>query len=181
LSVADALNVFNRSFAVIRSLVLAACPLALCGCVSMSRSEAVAPISTDWSKTGRVDEIALTRAELKVTPGFDDVFKSHVKAKLDACAIGTRPLRLEARIDRFDKANPVMTTVVAGANVLRGQARLVDIATGQVVADYKVGKTIVGGRFAIVVMGEAEEQLSDAFGEELCKQAFTASETAASK
>ena len=137
-----------------------------------SRSEAVSPLSADWATNGRIEEIALSKGDLKVTPEFDGIFKSRVKAKLDACARGARPLRLEAKIDRLDKANPVLTTVVAGANVLRGEARLVDIATGQTVADYKVGKTVVGGRFAIVVMGQAEEQLSDAFGDELCKQAF---------
>ena len=95
-----------------------------------------------------------------------------MKAKLDACARGTRPLVLEASIERFDKADPVITTVIAGANVLRGSARLVDAATGQVAADYKVGKTIVGGRFAIVVMGQAEE---------LCKQAFSPPRAQAAK
>lgn len=152
-------------------LVLAAAGLS--GCVSMSRSEAVAPLPADIASNSRVSEIRLTRsADLKVTPEFDDIFKSRVQAKLDACAKGARPLRLEAELERVDKANPVVTAVVAGSNVLRGSARLVDVATGQVVADYKVGKTIVGGRFAVVVMGEAEEQLSDAFGDELCKQAF---------
>ncbi|MES2894851.1 MAG: hypothetical protein V4759_02380 [Pseudomonadota bacterium] len=155
-------------------LALAGVAVCLSGCMSMSRSETVSALSTDWTANGRVDEITLTKGDLKVTPQFDDIFKAKVKAKLDACAKGTRPLRLEAMIDRLDKANPVMTTVVAGANVLRGEARLVDIATGKVVADYKVGQTIVGGRFAIVVMGEAEEQLSEAFGDELCKQAFPA-------
>ena len=149
--------------------------LALGGCVSMSRSSPVTSLSADWAREGRVDQVVVTRGpDLKLTPEFDEIFKSHVKAKLDACAKGSRPLRLEAKIDRLDKANPVMTTVVAGANVLRGEARLVDVATGQVVADYKVGKTIVGGRFAIIVMGQAEEQLSDAFGDEMCKQAFPA-------
>lgn len=156
----------------IRIAAVAVAAFSLAGCVSMSRSEAVSPLSSDWASSGRVTEITLTKAELKVTPEFDGIFQSRVKAKLDACAKGTRPLRLEAKIDRLDKANPVITTVVAGANVLRGEARLVDVSTGKVVADYKVGKTVVGGRFAIVVMGEAEEQLSDAFGDELCKQAF---------
>ena len=155
-------------------LIVAVAAVGLSGCMSMSRSSTVSPLSADWTKGGRVESIDLTRsADLKVTPAFDELFKSHVKAKLDACATGQRPLRLVAKLDRFEKANPVMTTVVAGANVLRGEAQLVDVATGQVVADYKVGKTIVGGRFAIVVMGQAEEQMSDAFGEELCKQAFT--------
>lgn len=146
--------------------------LSLAGCVSMSRSEPVSAMSADWATTGRVDEVTLTRGELKVTPEFDGIFKSRVKAKLDACAKGTRPLRLEAKIDRLDKANPVLTTVVAGANVLRGEAQLIDIATGKPVGDYKVGQTVVGGRFAIITMGQAEEQMSDAFGDELCKQAF---------
>ncbi|MFC3079396.1 hypothetical protein ACFODL_14960 [Phenylobacterium terrae] len=155
-------------------LALALAAVALSGCVSMSRSEAVAPLSADLAQGSRVSEIRLTRSDaLTVTPGFDDIFKSRVQARLDACATGARPLRLEAELERLDKANPVVTAVVAGSNVLRGSARLVDVATGKVVADYKVGKTIVGGRFAVVVMGEAEEQLSDAFGEELCKQAFT--------
>jgi hypothetical protein len=147
--------------------------LSLSACVSMSRSEAVAPLPPDIAANSRVAEIRLTRSQdLKVTDQFDDIFKSRVQAKLDACAKGARPLRLEAELDRLDKANPVVTAVVAGSNVLRGSARLVDVETGRVVADYKVGKTIVGGRFAVVVMGEAEEQLSDAFGDELCKQAF---------
>ncbi|HEY9219490.1 MAG TPA: hypothetical protein VIO94_15695 [Phenylobacterium sp.] len=151
---------------------LAALPLS--ACVSMSRSEAVAPLAADMARSSRVTEIRVNRSsELKVTPQFDEIFTAHVKAKLDACATGSRALRLEADLERFDKANPVVTAVVAGSNVLRSTARLVDIATGQVVAEYKVGKTVVGGRFAVVVMGEAEEQLSDAFGDELCAQAFT--------
>lgn len=147
--------------------------LVLGGCVSMSRSSTVSSLSADWTREGRVDEIVVARGPgLKLTPQFDGIFQNHVKAKLDSCAKGSRPLRLEAKIDRLDKANPVITTVVAGANILRGEAKLVDIATGRTVADYKVGKTIVGGRFAIIVMGQAEEQLSDAFGDEMCKQAF---------
>lgn len=154
--------------------------LALGGCVSMSRSSPVTSLSADWAREGRIDQVTVTRgADLKVTPEFEGIFKTRVKAKLDACAKGARPLRLEAKVDRLDKANPVVTTVVAGANVLRGEARLVDVGTGRVVADYKVGSTIVGGRFAIIVMGQAEEQLSDAFGDEMCKQAFPAVAVAA--
>lgn len=156
----------------IQHAAIAVAAVSLSGCVSMSRSEPVSPLSSDWATSGRVTEVNLTRGALKVTPEFDGIFKSRVKAKLDACAKGTRPLRLEAKIDRLDKANPVVTTVVAGANVMRGEAQLIDIATGKPVGDYKVGQTVVGGRFAIITMGEAEEQMSDAFGDELCKQAF---------
>jgi hypothetical protein len=158
-----------------KALLAALSALALSGCMSLSRSSAVDPLPQDLAADGRVAEIVLTRSpSLKVSPQFDDVFKRHVQAKLDACARGARPLRLEASIERFDKANPVLTAVIAGSNVLRGSARLVDQNTGQTVADYKIGQTVVGGRIAVVVMAEAEEQLSDGFGEELCKQAFPA-------
>jgi hypothetical protein len=160
-----------RNLIVLPALLAAAA--AVSGCVSLSRSSPISALTEDWSATGRISEVRLDRtAELKVTPEFDGIFKSHVEQKLAGCAKGTRPLRLEARIDRLDKANPVMTTVIGGANVLRGNARIVDVATGQVVGDYAVGATIVGGRLGVIQMAQAEEQLSDAFGDELCKQAF---------
>lgn len=161
-----------------RTILILAIATGLSGCVSMSRSEAVSALAPDLARNARVTEVLVTRApSLKVTPAFDGLFKDRVSAKLAACAKGERPLRLEAHLERLDKANPVMTAVVAGSNVLRSTARLIDPATGQVVASYKVGKTVVGGRFAVVVMSEAEEQLSDAFGDELCAQAFAAPTT----
>lgn len=153
--------------------ILGLAAMSLGGCVSLSRSETVSDLGADWRGNVRVEEVRLSRdPDLKVTEGFDALFISHVKAKLDACASGARPVRVEASLTRFDKANPAMTVLVAGANVLRGEARLVDVATGKVVADYAIGKTIVGSRLAVIKMGQAEEQMSDAFGEELCAKAF---------
>jgi hypothetical protein len=157
----------------IKAFLLTGCALALTGCVSMSRSSAVAALPLDVAANAKVTEIRLvTGPDVKVTPQFDAVFQKHVQAKLDGCFKGERAVRLEAQVDRLDKSNAVLTAVVAGANVLRGSAKLVDLSTGRTVADYNVGQTVVGGRFAVVVMAEAEEQLSDGFGDELCKQAF---------
>lgn len=153
-------------------LAISLAGVALAGCVGMSRSAAVSPLGADWASDAHVESVTVAYGALKVTPQFDDIFRQRVKAKLDACARGRRPLRLEAKVDRLDKANPVITTIIGGANVLRGEARLVDAATGAQVAEYDVGKTIVGGRIGILEMGQAEEQLSDAYGDELCKQAF---------
>jgi hypothetical protein len=159
----------------IKILLAAGCALALTGCVSLSRSSAVTALPSGDAAQLKVAEIKLTVVDgVKVSPQFEEIFRGHVQAKLDACATGQRPVRLEARIDRLDKSNAVMTAIVAGANVLRGSARLVDVATGQTIADYAVGQTVVGRSVAVVVMAKAEEQLSDGFGEELCKQAFPA-------
>ena len=157
----------------IKVLLAAGCSLALAGCMHMSRSATVTALPTGDAANLKVTDIKVTVGDgVKVTPQFPDIFRQHVQTKLDACATGQRPVRLEAQVDRLDKSNAVLTAVVAGANVLRGSAKLVDVATGQTVADYTVGQTVVGRSVAVVVMAKAEEQLSDGFGEELCKQAF---------
>ena len=154
--------------------VLGALPLLLLltGCVSLSRSAPVAAIPGDLAASGRVTEIVLSKGPTTVSPEFEGIFRSRVQAKLDQCATGQRPLRLEATVERLTKTNPVVTAVVAGANVLRGTARLQDIETGAFAGEYQIGQTVIGGRVAVIVMAEAEEQMSDAFGEELCKQVF---------
>jgi hypothetical protein len=156
-----------------KTLIVLTAALMLSGCMSLSRSQSLTALPGDWRTAGRVDEVSLNYSpDLKVTPQFEAIFKAHVKAKLAACATGSRPLRLDASLSRLDKANPVITTLVAGANVMRGKAHLVDLHDGKLLADYDIGQTVVGGRVAIIKMGQAEEQMSDAFGDELCKLAF---------
>jgi len=159
-----------------RLLPLAATALAaasLSGCMTMSRSSAVTPLDAGVASNARVSEIRLTTGEgVQARSEFQGIFRQRVQAKLDGCADGARPLRLEATIERLDRANPVQVAIVGGANVLRGTARLIDPATGRTVGEYAIGQTIVGSRLSIFQMSESEEQLSDAFGAELCKQAF---------
>jgi hypothetical protein len=158
----------------IRAIVLGGCAFALAGCMSMSRSATVTALPTADSGQLKVTDIKLKVGDgVKVSPQFDEIFRKHVQAKLDACATGQHPVRLEAEVTRLDKSNALMTAIVAGANVLRGSAKLVDVGTGQTVADYTVGQTIVGRSVAVVVMAKAEEELSDGYGDELCKQAFS--------
>ena len=141
-------------------------------CVSMSGSEAVSTLPADIAANARVEEIRLTRGDIRVSEGFNELFQQRVKAKLDACAKGSRALRLEASIHKYERTNPVITTIIAGRNVIRGEARLTEISTGKEVAVYQIGHTVVGGKLGILAMGQAEQQLSDAFGTELCNQAF---------
>jgi hypothetical protein len=157
----------------IKVLLAAGCALALSGCMSLSRSSTISALPSGDAAQLKVTEIKLAVGDgLKVSPQFQDIFRQHVQAKLDGCATGLRPVRLEAKVDRLDKSNAVMTAIVAGANVLRGSADLVDVDTGKTVASYTVGQTVVGRSVAVVAMAQAEEQLSDGFGDELCKQAF---------
>ncbi|CAN5361658.1 hypothetical protein BH10PSE2_BH10PSE2_03170 [soil metagenome] len=158
-----------RRFPIVATCVVAT---ALCGCVSLSRSSAVTPLAMT-SGGYRVTAITVTTGQgVGARPEFAGIFEQHVGTRLSACATGTHSLRLEASIDRLSRANPAQVMIVGGANVLRGHARLVDPATGRVVGEYEIGKTIMGSRFGIFQMAQSEEQLSDAFASELCDQAF---------
>lgn len=154
-------------------LVLSAAGPLLAGCISLSRSETTQAAGPEVARDGRVEQVTLTNTvAADVGEDFKSIFETEVKAKLDACAQGARPLRLEATVNTYSKTNPVITTLLVGRNKIRGEATLTDVSTGAVVGRYKIGKTIVGGRIAIVEMGPARKQLSEAFGDEVCKQAF---------
>lgn len=159
-------------------LALIAAPLialTASGCMSMSRSAAVTPINEAAADSYRVSDVRLTvEPEIETTGEFAGIFRERVQAELNTCADGARPLRLEAEITRLDRANPVQVALIGGANVLRGSARLVDPATNAVVGEYEIGSTMIGARVAVFQMAEGEEQLSTAFGRELCEQAFSA-------
>jgi len=158
-----------------RWMVLAAVAAALGGCISTSDSAAVSALPQDWSMTSRVETITLDRnPDIRVSPEFDAIFQQRVAARLAQCARGERPLRLEAKLDKVSKANPFVTAILFGQNKVRGVARLYDVATGQMIGEYKIGQTITGSRVGVVAMAEAEEQLSEAFGAEVCSQAFGA-------
>ena len=73
----------------------------------------------------------------------------------------------------FKKANPAMTFLVGDSNVIKGQAVLIDPATGRKVADFDITRSVGGGGLiAAAGMSQAEEQMTEAFGKEICKRAF---------
>jgi len=149
------------------------CTAALAGCVSTSSSEAVSSLPSDWRSDSRIESVSLQRdPELNVSAEFDALFRERVKAGVDQCANGSRALRLEARLDKLTKANPFVTAILFGQNKVRGTARLVDVETGRVVGEYRIGRTVTGSRVGVIAMAQAEEQLSDGFAAEICRQAF---------
>ena len=157
-----------------RMAAVLAAGLALSACVNLSRSAPVTAAPAEIVRDARVNSITLSKGEIGTSAEFDSIFQQRVKAKLDKCATGSIPLRLEATLERLDKTDPVVTALLFGANVLRGGAKLVREDTGEVVGEYRIGRTIAGRGPAVIAMAEAEEQLSDAYGEELCQQAFKA-------
>lgn len=159
--------ILTIAFTAIGSLMLA-------GCISTSNSAAVSDLPVNWRSDARVESVTLQRSpDLNVTPEFDAMFTARVQAKVATCATGSRALRIEARLDKLTKANPFVTAVLFGQNKVRGSARLVDVATAQVIGEYTISRTVTGSRLGVIAMAEAEEQMSDGFGAEICRQAFS--------
>ena len=148
---------------------------ALGGCISMSDSTAVRPVSNDVASNSRVTSIVLTKSDnLDVSSEFESVFRAKVADKLINCATGSREVRLEARIWDLNKANPAMTYLIAGQNSIRGTAKIYDANTGELLGEYNIQASTTGtGLIAAAYLAEAEENLSSSFGEQVCKQAFT--------
>ena len=83
-------------------IAVIAAAVAASGCVSLSRSSEVTGLDAARAAGSRVSEVRLTTDEgVTVRPEFDGIFRQHVQTRLDACATGTRPLRLEASITRL--------------------------------------------------------------------------------
>ncbi len=160
--------------AIAPAILVLALAATLGGCITKSKSTVIAPLSSDLAANGRIDQVTFDAGDLDgVSPAFSQTFKTNVKAKLDACAKGGRPLKLEASIRRLDKANKAMVIVLGGGkSAVRGHAKLIDPATGATVGEYDIGQNVVGARPAMLVMLNAEQTLSKAFGDELCARAF---------
>lgn len=147
--------------------------LALAGCVSSGGADAIKPIASDISQSARVDSVALDSTPAGVDGQFKSVFIAAVQTKLNACATGSHPLRLVISVDDFHGSNGFKTWMIGDSNHVRGSAKLVDPANGEVVADYDINRSVGGGGLiAAVAMGNPDQQMGEAFGEEVCKQAF---------
>ena len=158
-----------------RLLLLVCAMAALGGCLARSRSLAEAPVPIDVARDGRVDIVNIDYVPVmrNVTAEFPTIFTTKVKGRLDRCARGSRPLRLDASVTDYIRTNAVTSTLLVGRTRIRGLAVLTDLQTGRVVGRYKIDRTFVG-RYGVFAMGPAQDQLSAAFGGEVCRQAFRA-------
>ncbi len=150
---------------------LTACILS--GCVTSSGGDTIKPLSAERARTASIGDVVLSSAPTTVSPEFAGIFDRLVTEQMAKCATGSQPLRLEVRLSEMKGANPAMAYLVGDSNVIRGTAALIDPATGETVGDYEISRSSGGGGlFAAINMAQAEEQMSRAFGDELCKRAF---------
>lgn len=144
----------------------------LAACVNSGGGDTIVPLPSELVRTGRVAEISVN-APAGASAEFPAVFRTRAQERLNRCATGQRPLNLQVDVTEFRRANAAATLLVGSSNSIRGVARLVDPATGGVVGDYEINRSVGGGGIlAVAGMAEAEEQMSTAFAEELCNRAF---------
>lgn len=156
----------------IRYLPLLALPM-LSACVSSGGADTLKAIPSDVASSAFVSEVVLNTPPADASDTFKTVFVSKVSDRLKGCAMGNRPLRLVVDITEFKRANAAATMLVGSSNRIRGSAKLYDPATNALVADYDVNRSVGGGGLiAMAAMSQAEEQMANAFGEEVCKRAF---------
>lgn len=145
----------------------------LSACVSSGGGDTIRALSPERARGASVGDIVIVAQPDTVSAEFANVFTNRVREAVGKCAKGSRPLRLEVRILEMKAANPAMTVLLGDSNVIRGTAALIDPVSGETVGDYEINRsTGGGGLIAAVSMGQAEEQMSQAFGKELCDRAF---------
>lgn len=144
----------------------------LAGCVSSHGTNAIQNISSEAASRGRVTRVMLLNTPDNVSPGFVSEFQTSVMQRLSQCADGDMPLTLSVTLNGYQSANAALAFLAPAQSQISGVARLTD-ASGAVVGEYNIRRSLtVGGVMGAVAASNAEHHMSNAFGEELCKQAF---------
>jgi len=152
---------------------LAAAGLGLGACVNSSSGDVILPLAPARAATASVGELVLISAPSTVSAGFPAIFQREVRERLDKCARGARPLRMEVRITELEGSNVAKAYLVGDSNVIRAQVVLIEPGTGETVGDYEVSRSVGGGGlFAALAMAEAEEQMTGALATDICERAF---------
>lgn len=152
---------------------LATLGLGLAGCVNSTSGDVILPLAPARAATASVGELVLVSAPATVSAEFPAIFQREVRERLDKCARGSRPLRMEVRITELEGSNVAKAYLVGDSNVIRAQVVLIEPGTGEKVGDYEVSRSVGGGGlFAALAMAEAEEQMTGALATDICERAF---------
>ena len=155
-----------------RTIVLCAASAALLTACAGGGGDTITALPRDIAANARVADVTVA-VPADSSPELAAALQTRISGKLGACAMGSRPLNLQVTITEFHSGNAAATFLVGSSNNIRGSARLVDPATGAVVGDYEINRSVGGGGLiAMAAMANSQNQMGDAFGEEICNQAF---------
>jgi hypothetical protein len=122
----------------------------------------------------QVDVIRMSTDWLNAREDFSDTFDWQVGAHLRQCAKGKRKLTLRTHIPDLRKEDLIGRLFRRGEHQMLAAAELIDRKSKAVVARYYFDLGVDSGAFAKALVAEPELMLSQAYGKELCAQAFEA-------
>ncbi|MDG3440965.1 hypothetical protein [Nitrospirillum amazonense] len=147
----------------------------LAGCVPFSSSEAVKALPVTLAHDSYVSDIEIKALPPDATPEFKAKLELALRTELTKCAKGSHPLRVEARVARFNGENAGRALLLGDSNIVRGSVQLFDPANGALVGDYDVNRSVGGGGvLGAIGLSGAEGQMAQAFANQVCDQAFKA-------
>ena len=145
----------------------------LTGCHTYGSSEAIKSLPSDLIAAANVSDIEIKALPPDISPEFSQKLNTALFTETKRCATGGHPLKLSVSIGRVTTENAAQTILVGDSEDIKGSAQLIEPASGTVVGDYDINKSIGGGGvFAAIGMAGGEAKLANAFAHELCQQAF---------
>jgi hypothetical protein len=124
--------------------------------------------------TARAGSITVSSDWLRSEDDFTDTFTDELRQELARCAVGTYPLDVRVHLDRLHRDGRLDVLLTGeGMHTLSGLVEFVDPARGgRVVGRYPVSVGVQAGGRVAGLLGDRQMMVSEAFGRDLCTQAF---------
>ncbi|WP_296819022.1 hypothetical protein [Brevundimonas sp.] len=155
-----------------RPAFVAVAGLLLCACQTSTGSAPVSPLPAALAGGSHISAVQLQNAPQGVSTTFRSEFEEGLLTRLGRCATGSTPLTVSVTLDGYNAANPALALFAPSTSQISGVARVLD-AEGIEVGRYRIRRTFtMGGIGGAIAATGAESTMIDAFGDELCEQAF---------
>ena len=120
-------------------------------------------------------EVLVTNASGATSDTLVSTMTSTLREKIGECAVGSTPTRFEVTITEMKGQNAAKTLFLGDSSGARGKVKLVDIATGATIGDYDlVHSKGSGGVLGMIALADAEQDVSNAFGDQICREILAA-------
>jgi hypothetical protein len=156
------------AFVAVASCFVAALSPLLAGCAPVVAGGSLLPLRPELADGARVDVITLSSGWLRSEPDFADTFTEELREELTLCAAGPRRLNLRVHLDELQRGD----RAPGATHYLSGVVEFVDPASGAAVGRYLIEAEAGTQNPLAAMVADRQMVVSEAFGRELCRQAF---------
>ena len=141
------------------------CALAACTSGSV---EPVTVADESWVNDVQVAAIHVERGNEDVPPEVMANLSTHLRAVMDQCVTGQRPIDLRVRVDHFEDSNGAAAFFVGDSTGMAGSVMIEDPQTGGVKGEYYIDSMQAGGGIiGAIALSGAENDMPLLFAEQL--------------